>query len=150
MSFSTTGMKKTILYIITTLASFFPVVSFAALNGVKGLITDIGSIINSLIPVLFGLALIFFFWGLAQFILHSGEEKINWAKPQKKNIKARPKRTGIKLLIILPISVIKPFTPLSAANETTGKKEARVVIIYRIVFFIPVVENDIFYNYICY
>ena|SRR3989344_4536403 len=83
MSFSTTGMKKTILYIITTLASFFPVVSFAALNGVKGLITDIGSIINSLIPVLFGLALIFFFWGLAQFILHSGEEKTREEGKQK-------------------------------------------------------------------
>src|SRR3989344_9420456 len=86
----------------------------------------------------------------SSLVFSSPECKINWAKHQKKKTKATPNKTGIKLLIILPISVIKPFTPRSAANETTGKKEARVVIIYRIVLVIPVVENDIFYNYICY
>jgi len=32
------------------------------------------SFLGTLVPVIFALALVFFLWGLAKFILHSGEE----------------------------------------------------------------------------
>ena len=63
-------MNKKLYAILTTLI-FFPTVSFAALEGLKGLIISLGGIINLLIPVVFGLGLIYFLWGGAQFILHS-------------------------------------------------------------------------------
>ncbi len=49
-----------------------PAISFAALNGLHDLLTSIGTIMNDLIPLIFGLCLIYFFWGLSQFILHAG------------------------------------------------------------------------------
>lgn len=68
-------MKKNLLITSFGLSIITPIISFAALDGVKGLIKDFKDIINLTIPVVFGLALIFFFWGLAQFILHSDDEK---------------------------------------------------------------------------
>ncbi len=37
------------------------------------IVTPIGRIINLLIPIVFALALLYFFWGLAQYILASGD-----------------------------------------------------------------------------
>lgn len=69
-------MNKKNIYITAFLGTIiFPVVSFAALDGIKGLIGDVGAIVKLLIPIVFGLALLFFFWGLAQFILNAGDEK---------------------------------------------------------------------------
>ena len=68
-------MKKNTLYATLAFSALLPSISFAALDGVVDLICSFSRIINIVIPVIFGLALIFFFWGLAQFILHSGEEK---------------------------------------------------------------------------
>jgi|SRR3989344_1183737 len=70
------NIKKNILAHALIATSFlFPVVSFAALGGVRDLLVSIRGILDLIIPVLFGLALIFFFWGVVQFILHSGEDK---------------------------------------------------------------------------
>lgn len=78
------GMKK---YTNTAvlLSSLLPLISFAApLGGVKSLIDAIGGIINdSVIPLMFGLALVYFFWGLVQFISKAGEEKEREAGKQK-------------------------------------------------------------------
>lgn len=52
-----------------------PMVAFGALTGLKELIKDIGDVINLLRPVIYGLAMIYFFWGLADFILKAGDEK---------------------------------------------------------------------------
>ena len=69
--------KKNIYLIVLVFSVITPIISFAApLDGLKGLITAFGGILNLLIPVVFGLALLFFFWGMAQFILHSDEEKV--------------------------------------------------------------------------
>lgn len=74
-------------YILLTFFALTPVVSFAALNGVKGLLGEIGGILNKIIPIVFGIALIYFFWGVGQFILHDagndktredGKKKIIW------------------------------------------------------------------------
>ncbi|MBI4155777.1 MAG: hypothetical protein HY507_00915 [Candidatus Zambryskibacteria bacterium] len=69
-------MKKNILsYILLTTLSFSPIVTFAALNGIKDLLSSFLVFQNSAIKVIFALAFLFFFWGMTQFILHAGEEK---------------------------------------------------------------------------
>lgn len=69
-------MKKLAL-IVGALA--FPLTSFAALDNIKSLATDVGSIINTLIPIIFALALLVFFWGLVKYIF-SGEHEKEQAK----------------------------------------------------------------------
>ncbi len=64
-------MKKVII------ASLFfaPALAFAQeLTKVENLAKSIGRIINILIPIVAALALLYFFWGLAKFILNSGDE----------------------------------------------------------------------------
>ncbi len=64
-----------------TFASLFalltPFIAFAALDGLSSFLTAILSIIQKqVIPIFFGLAIIFFFYGMGQFILHdAGNEK---------------------------------------------------------------------------
>ncbi|MDO8471266.1 MAG: hypothetical protein Q7S49_01515 [bacterium] len=46
------------------------------MTGVKDLIRAVGGLINPLIAILVGVALLAFFWGLAKFIFHvGGDEK---------------------------------------------------------------------------
>ncbi len=56
-------------------ALFAPAVSFAALERVKSLLCSILGLLTLVTPIVVTLALVFFFWGVAQFILHSGDEK---------------------------------------------------------------------------
>jgi hypothetical protein len=65
-------MKK--IALISSLLFALPAIAFAqALQPVKNLIAAVGGILNMLIPVLIALALVFFFWGLIQYIRNSGE-----------------------------------------------------------------------------
>lgn len=41
----------------------------------NGAVTEIGKVVRALIPVLIGLALLLFIWGLVKFIFASGDEK---------------------------------------------------------------------------
>ena len=74
-------------YIFLSGLFLFPFISFAALDGVKGFLTSFRGLLNTTVPVIFGLCLIYFFWGVAQFILHDagnatsreeGKKKILW------------------------------------------------------------------------
>lgn len=67
------------------LSALFPLVSFAApLGGVKSLIISLKDIINTaVIPLMFGLAIVYFFWGVIQFISKAGEEKAREEGKQK-------------------------------------------------------------------
>ena len=78
-------MKKQIKYIVLAIVAVSPFVTFAAgpLSGLRDLIKAVGGLINLLIPIVFGLAMIYFFWGGAQFILNSGEEKTRNEGKQK-------------------------------------------------------------------
>jgi Type IV secretion system pilin len=68
-------MKKYINISITTLL-LLPTVAFAQLTGVKDLINAVGGLINPLIVVLLGAALVVFIWGLVKFIFRiGGDEK---------------------------------------------------------------------------
>lgn len=61
---------------IYTALSFSPVLAFAQnLSGISNLVTQIGQIIAKLIPVLFALAIVYFFWGVIQYIRSAGDPK---------------------------------------------------------------------------
>jgi len=67
-------MKK----FIYTAISFAPAIGLAQeadLSGIERLIDQLGGIINSLLPVLFALALVYFFWGLVKYIKGAGDPK---------------------------------------------------------------------------
>lgn len=55
-----------------------PMIAFAALDTNKGLgkaLLVISDIINTALPIIVGLAVLFFFWGLAKYILNAGDEE---------------------------------------------------------------------------
>ena len=69
-------IKNKLTFTILFLTAFVPVISFAALDGLKDLLLSFQDLLATSIPVIFGLALVYFFWGLAQFILNdAGNEK---------------------------------------------------------------------------
>lgn len=65
-------MKK-IALIVGALA--LPLVSFAQLDNLSGLVTSIGNIVNQIIPILFALALLGFFYGLVMYIFGREDNK---------------------------------------------------------------------------
>jgi hypothetical protein len=69
-------MKKNII-IASIIALTLPLVSYATLDGLQQFLSAIKTMITSyVIPIAFGLAIVFFFWGMAQFILHdAGNDK---------------------------------------------------------------------------
>ena len=78
--------NKTIKYIVLT-TSFTPTLTFAALGGVKGLLVSFMEVLQILVPIIFGLSMVYFFWGVAQFILkdagndktrEEGKKKMIW------------------------------------------------------------------------
>lgn len=76
-------IKHSLAYVLTTAVLLTPTVSFAALSGTRALLSSFGGLLNLLVKVIFGLALVFFFWGTAQFILNSGEQKTRDEGKQK-------------------------------------------------------------------
>ncbi len=56
--------------------AFAPVMAFAAqLAAITDIVVSIGGIVKMLIPILFGLAIIYFFWGLVVFLRAAGDPK---------------------------------------------------------------------------
>jgi len=67
------NMGKVVTFSILTFL-FAPLVAYAQAGTVQQLVTIVGGIIASIIPIVIALALLFFFWGLAKFILHADDE----------------------------------------------------------------------------
>jgi hypothetical protein len=66
-------MKKLAL---TIGALAFPLVSFAqGLSNISRLVTSLGNIVNLLIPIVFAVALLVFFWGLVMYIFGKEDDK---------------------------------------------------------------------------
>lgn len=78
-------IRKIVSFGITALVLFVPLLSFAAIStsgtfsgcsakpsDFRCLVASLLHIVNRLIPFLFLVALVFFFWGLAKFILLTG------------------------------------------------------------------------------
>ena len=77
-------MKQYTKNTLFALVSFFPTIAFAAgFDGVKGLIDAFRGLLKPIIPILLGLSLIYFFWGIGQFILHAGDQKSREEGKQK-------------------------------------------------------------------
>ncbi len=72
-------MKK----VIYAALSFAPMIAFAQnLSGLSNLVTQFGQIIAKIIPIVFAIAIIYFFWGVVQFLRAAGDPK---AKEQAQN-----------------------------------------------------------------
>jgi len=65
-------LKSTYFNAFLGAALLLPVVAFA--QGLEGTLEDIQEVIGAAIPVIIGLALLFFLWGVATFILSAGED----------------------------------------------------------------------------
>lgn len=69
-------MRKINIYKAALIASLVvPSIAFGAFDSVKGLIKDIDGLIQDLVIVVIGLAMLFFFWNMGQVILKSGDPK---------------------------------------------------------------------------
>jgi len=68
-------MKKAIY---GSLSFLLPAVAFAQadLSGLNDILDQIRTVFNLTVPLLFGLALIYFFWGVAKYILAAGDAKL--------------------------------------------------------------------------
>ena len=70
-------MKKVIYAIVSSGILFAPAVAFGAVNFT--VLLDLerqgGEIIAKIIPIVFALAIIYFFWGIVQFIRGAGDPK---------------------------------------------------------------------------
>ncbi len=66
-------MKKTLSAL--AVAAVPALASAQQLDNIEQLIVSVSNIINLLVPIVFTLALLYFFWGLANYILKAGEEK---------------------------------------------------------------------------
>jgi len=78
--------KQTLSYTFIISTYFIPIITFA-MSGVRGLLTDFSGVLNLITPLIFGLSTVYFFWGVAQFVLHDasnektreeGKKKIMW------------------------------------------------------------------------
>lgn len=70
---------KKYIIIVSSVLLLTPLVTFAALfnksfSSITELINILIGIMNQMVSIVAALALMFFFWGLANFILHSGDE----------------------------------------------------------------------------
>ncbi len=61
-------------YFLYLFLIFLPIIVNAYISNAKSLILAIFSIINSLVPIVAGLVLLLFFWGLAKYVYHSDSE----------------------------------------------------------------------------
>lgn len=72
--------RNLFLYVLFVFPSFI----FAApFNGIKDMLNSIKDIIKLALPLAFSLAVLFFFWGIAKYILKAGDSK---AREEGKNI----------------------------------------------------------------
>lgn len=80
-------MKKNVLKMVSvfSLASFLPLIAFAAptttvgggcttTTGLCGIVYSIGQLFGYVIPVLIALGIVYFVWGVVQYVIADGEE----------------------------------------------------------------------------
>jgi hypothetical protein len=67
-------MKKT-WKILSLFSAFTPVFAFAALGNIANIVSSIGDLVDLATPIVVGLALLAFFWGLVKFIFSADDEE---------------------------------------------------------------------------
>ena len=73
-------MKK---FVLAASFALLPAVAFAQLGNVENIVDSIGRLVSAATPIVVGLALLAFFWGLAKYIFAAGDEE---KKSEGKNI----------------------------------------------------------------
>ncbi len=72
------NMKKNNLFLIALVITVLIVpqlVSAQMFPTIRLMLVTLGTYVHSIIRIVFGLAIIYFFWGMSQFILHAGYDK---------------------------------------------------------------------------
>ncbi len=64
-------MKK---YFLLLLIGLLPIIAFAQAEGLKTLVLSFGRLINLALPIVVSLAVLIFFWGLAKYLLSTGDK----------------------------------------------------------------------------
>jgi hypothetical protein len=69
-------MKKLLRFSILTSVFLTPTLLFAAVgtDGISGLITDVSDIIGKLIPLVIGIAVLVFLWGVLRYVVAKDED----------------------------------------------------------------------------
>jgi len=71
-------MKKKFIVLSSLGMVFAPFLAFAATCGTQGdataLLCKIGNVLNAIVPVLIALAVVYFIWGVVQYVISSDEE----------------------------------------------------------------------------
>jgi len=65
-------MKKVIIGAFFLAPAF---VSAQNLENILDIVTGVKNVVVNIIPIVFALILVYFFWGLAQFVLNSGDDE---------------------------------------------------------------------------
>ncbi len=70
-------MNKVILgvFMFAPMVMFALIAHAAPLDNVDLLASGIGKVVKTLIPIVFALILLYFFWGLMKFVMNSGDEE---------------------------------------------------------------------------
>ena len=67
-------MKK-VIYAIMTFAPVLTLAAFDAGGNLQGVVDFIKKTVGNLIPIVFGIVIIYFFWGLAKYVQSAGDPK---------------------------------------------------------------------------
>ncbi len=68
-------MKKVIYAVMSTMPALAFAQNLPNTSGLTAIVTFIGNTVKALIPIVFGLAIVYFFWGLATYIRAAGDPK---------------------------------------------------------------------------
>ena len=67
-------MKKKLIVLSSSVLGFMPFIALAQSSTVQSIINDIGNILNTAIPVLIVLGVLYFVYGVVMFVIASDEE----------------------------------------------------------------------------
>ena len=68
-------MNFRFVFLSSSFTFLFPTVSFAAFDGINKLLVGFSGLLKLAIPIAYGLAVLFFFYGIAKYISQAGNEK---------------------------------------------------------------------------
>jgi|SRR3989338_3400199 len=109
--------KKSVIFGSLAVVSMLPALAFAQeLGDVVNLASELGTVVGILIPIAFAAAILFFFWGVAKYILAAGEEE---AKAEGRRVMIGG---VIGIFVIAAIWGLVAFigSNLGIGDETTG------------------------------
>ncbi|QQR82513.1 hypothetical protein IPJ70_00080 [Candidatus Campbellbacteria bacterium] len=106
-------MKKLVQGIVVA-SAFAPLFAFAQFGGISNMLSAIGRLISTATPIVIGLALLVFFWGLVKFIISSDDEDA------RKNAKGLMIGGIIALFVMVAIVGIINFIAAQVGVTTGG------------------------------